>query len=154
MLGAPPDEGLVVDLGDWFEERKAEVRADFDRHFGGHKDDLFTGRHFEHYSAIGNPNRFEPSDLRVIEALSVGLPKEVAAQLFIEKVDYFGELLADIPANIDIWDVPRSVMEDGGRAAELHTRLRENPRRRGLGERRASCWRRSVRVLFPSSMTS
>jgi hypothetical protein len=123
---AQRDEGLAVDLGDWFEEHNAEVKTNFDRYFGGHRDDLFTGRHFEHYSAMGNPNRFEPSDLLAIEALSIGLPKEVAAQLFLEEVDYFSELLADIPANIDMWDVPRSVMEDGSRAAELHTRLREN----------------------------
>ena len=37
---------------------------------------------------MGNPNRFEPSDLLAIEALSVGLPREVAAQLFVEKVDF------------------------------------------------------------------
>lgn len=126
MNSARPDEGLALDLGDWFEERKTEVRANFARYFGGHGDDLFTGRHFEHYSAMGNPDRFEPSDLLAIEALSVRLPEEAAAQLFIEKVSYFSELLADIPANIDIWNVPRSVMEDSSAAAKLHTRLRED----------------------------
>ena len=76
------------------------------RYFAGHKGDQFTGRHFEHYAAMGHPDRFVPSDLLAIETLSVSVPTEVAAQLLIENNRFFSELLADIPANIDIWDVP------------------------------------------------
>lgn len=113
-----------IDLARWFESNASTVPANLDRYFGGNDGDLFTGRHFERYAAMGHPNRFEPSDLLAIESLSVSLPTEVAAQLFIEENHFFSALLADIPANVDIWNVPRSLLDDDHPAAELHRRLK------------------------------
>ncbi len=113
-----------IDLGSWFESHASSVRTNLDRYFGATEGYRFTGRHFEHYAAMGHPSRFEPSDLLAIESLSVSLPTEVSAQLFIEQSDFFSELLEEIPANVDIWNVPRWVLDDDHPAAELHRRLK------------------------------
>lgn len=113
-----------VDLASWFESHASSVSVNLARYFAGHKGDQFTGRHFEHYAAMGHPDRFVPSDLLAIETLSVSVPTEVAAQLLIENNRFFSELLADIPANIDIWDVPRSILDEESPASELYRRLR------------------------------
>lgn len=115
--------GRGFQLGRWFESNADSVQKNLARYFGGRDGDRFTGRHFEHYAAMGHPNRFEPCDLLAIETLSVSVPTEVAAQLLIENNTFFSELLAEIPANIDIWDVSRSVLSDDHPAAELHRRL-------------------------------
>ena len=117
-------DGLAIDLGDWFRSNAAEAQKNLGRYFDGKKGDLFTGRHFEPFAAMGDPFRFQPSDVLAIEALSVEVPPESAARLLITEADHFNEHLAEIPPNKDLWEVPRSVVEDGNPAADLHTRLR------------------------------
>jgi hypothetical protein len=54
-------------LTDWFTNNADAVDRDLKRYFGGGKD-KFTGRWFEDFAAIGDPNRFEPSDALAVEA--------------------------------------------------------------------------------------
>jgi hypothetical protein len=60
------------DLTDWFTSNAEAVERDLKRYFGGDKSDAFTGRWFEEFAAIGDPNRFEPSDVLAVETRHVG----------------------------------------------------------------------------------
>ena len=70
--------GFGFDLANWFIENADQVDRDLTRYFGGGKSP-FTGRWFEEFAPIGDPNRFEPSDVLAVEALSVKVPPEAAA---------------------------------------------------------------------------
>ena len=74
MAGRPGTGGLAVDLGDWFETHTVRVRTNLHRYFAGNPGDLFTGRHFELYSRLGEENRFEASDVLAVRTLSVDIP--------------------------------------------------------------------------------
>ncbi|MGE2835434.1 DUF6308 family protein [Mycobacterium sp. SMC-4] len=112
---------FAFDLADWFEANAAQIAVDFDRYFTS-----FTGRWFEPFAAVGDPNRFDASDLVAVEALSVQVPPEAAAKLILKEPDRFNALLRELPRSTDIWDVPRETLQDGP-AAELHTMLRTLP---------------------------
>lgn len=112
---------FAFDLADWFEANAEQIAKDFDRYFTS-----FTGRWFEHFAAVGDPNRFDASDLVAVEALSVQVPPEAAANLLVTEPDRFNALLRRVPRSADIWDLPRETLRDGP-AAELHTMLRTLP---------------------------
>jgi hypothetical protein len=112
---------FAFDLAAWFEANAKQVATDFDRYFMS-----FTGRWFEHFAAVGDPNRFDASDLVAIETLSVQVPSEAAAKLLVTEPDRFNALLRRIPRSVDIWDASRQTLQ-GGPAAELHTLLRTLP---------------------------
>ncbi len=112
---------FVVDLADWFEANAKQIVEDYDRYFTS-----FTGRWFEHFGSVGDPNRFDASDLVAVETLSVQVPTEAAAKLLVTEPDRFNELLRQIPLSVDIWDASRETLQDGP-AAELHTLLRTLP---------------------------
>lgn len=112
---------FAFDLAAWFERNAEQIATDFDRYFTS-----FTGRWFEHFGAVGDPNRFEASDLVAVEALSVQVPPEAAAKLLITEPDRFNSLLRRMPRSVDIWDASRETLQDGP-ATELHTMLRTLP---------------------------
>ncbi|OBK23801.1 hypothetical protein A5634_05040 [Mycobacterium asiaticum] len=112
---------FAFDLADWFEANAERIAKDLDRYFTS-----FTGRWFEHFAALGDPNRFEASDLLAVEALSVQVPPEAAAKLLLTEPDRFNALLRRISRSADIWNVPRETLQVGP-AAELHTMLRTLP---------------------------
>jgi hypothetical protein len=118
-------DGFAFDLGEWFSKHQAQVRRNLARYFGGEPGDKFSGRWFEKFSAIGDPNRFEPSDVLAVEALSVEVPTESAARLLVTEADRFNDLLAQIPQEMDLWDVDTSVVEPGSPADSLHAALDE-----------------------------
>lgn len=89
---------------------------------GGGKD-RFTGRWFDEFAAIGDPNRFEASDLLAVEALSVQVPTETAAALLITDSEKFNALLRRIPRERDIWEVRRLDVNVGSPADNLHQAL-------------------------------
>ncbi|ODQ93427.1 hypothetical protein BHQ17_13375 [Mycolicibacterium holsaticum] len=109
---------FAFDLAGWFEANAEQIAEYFDRYFTS-----FTGRWFEHFAAVGDPNRFEASDLVAVESLSVQVPPEAAAKLLVSEPDRFNALLRHIPRSVDLWDTPREDLQDGP-AAELHTMLR------------------------------
>src|SRR5690242_21876121 len=99
-----PDFG--IDLAEWFATNAEQVRRDLTRYFGGGKD-KFTGRWFDEFAAIGDPNRFEASDILAVEALSVEVPPEAASILLIIETEKFNSLLRQIPRELDLWEVRR-----------------------------------------------
>jgi hypothetical protein len=50
---------FAFDLGGWFTQRADEVDRDIRRYFDGRIGNQFTGRWFDQFAAIGDPNRFE-----------------------------------------------------------------------------------------------
>lgn len=64
-----PQRRFAFDLAEWFEANAKQIGEDYDRYFTS-----FTGRWFEHFGAVGDPNRFDASDLVAVEALSVQVP--------------------------------------------------------------------------------
>jgi hypothetical protein len=109
---------FAIDIGDWCQEHADQIKADFDRYFTG-----FNGRHFERFSAMGDPNRFVATDILAVEALSVSVPPELADRLFDIEFDSFNYLLPLIPADKDIWDVSDRDLDLDSPAARLHYRL-------------------------------
>ena len=116
--------GFAFDLGEWFSANATEVQKNLNRYFEGKDNDQFTGRRFEVFAAMGEPVRFELSDVLAVEALSVKVPTESAARLLVTEADRFNELLAEIPQNLDLREAPRSVVECGSSAAQLHAALK------------------------------
>lgn len=111
------------DLGDWFSDNRKKVRQYLQRYFDGGPRDQFTGRWFESFAEMGDPNRFGPSDVVAVEALSVEVRSESAAKLIITEADHFNGLLAQLDHNHDLWELPRKVVEPGSAAHELHAAL-------------------------------
>lgn len=114
------------DLAAWFENNADQVRRDLTGYFGGGKQP-FTGRWFEEFAAISDPNRFEASDVLAVEALKVVVPTEAAATLLIADSERFNSLLRDIPRERNLWEVRRLDVNIGSAAEKLHTQLRSLP---------------------------
>jgi hypothetical protein len=55
--------GFAFDLGEWFSANATEVQKNLNRYFEGKDNDQFTGRRFEVFAAMGDPVRFELSDV-------------------------------------------------------------------------------------------
>jgi hypothetical protein len=111
------------ELAAWFAENADQVRSDLVGYFGGGKEP-FTGRWFEEFAAIGDPNRFETSDVLAVEALSVAVPTEAAAALLIADSERFNSLLRQIPREQNLWEVGRPDVSIRSAADKLHGELR------------------------------
>ncbi len=59
-------EVFAFDPGEWFAANEIQVRKNLHRYFGGRAKDEFSGRWFEKFAAMGDPNRFEPSDILAV----------------------------------------------------------------------------------------
>lgn len=119
-----PNFGL--DLAAWFTQNAEDVGRDLTRYFGGGAE-KFTGRWFEEFAAIGDPNRFGASDVLAVEALSVEVPPEAAAIMLIDQPERFNSLLRQIPREHDLWDTRRLTVDVGSPADDLHNALRTLP---------------------------
>jgi hypothetical protein len=111
------------DLAAWFTDNADQVRRDLQGYFGGGTEP-FTGRWFEEFAAIGDPNRFEASDVLAVAALSVEVPPEAAAAMLITDTERFNTLLRQIPREQNLWEVRRLDVNVGSPADELHGELR------------------------------
>jgi Family of unknown function (DUF6308) len=105
-----------------------EVDRNLRRYFDGEAGDQFTGRWFDHFAAIGDPNRFEASDIVAVEALSVEVPSEAAGRLLITDSERFNSLLRAIPRTVDLWTAGRLQVTVGSAADDLHAALKELPK--------------------------
>lgn len=114
------------DLAGWFADNADQVRRDLVGYFGG-GDEHFTGRWFEEFAAISDPNRFEASDVLAVEALKVAVPTEAAATLLIVDSERFNSLLREIPREQNLWEARRLDVNIGSAADKLHTELRTLP---------------------------
>ena len=125
MTGDEKIGSFAVDLGDWFQAHQDEIKANLERYFLGVGGLPFGGRHFERFSAMGDPNRFVATDVLAVEALSVEVPPNSAAKLLDTQAEDFNLLLRQIPPDKEMWEVPRYVLADNGPAGKLHARLQE-----------------------------
>jgi len=50
---------FAVDLGEWFQAHAEDIKANLGRYFLGVGGPPFNGRHFERFSAMGDPNRYQ-----------------------------------------------------------------------------------------------
>jgi len=116
---------FAVDLGEWFQAHATEIKANLERYFLGVGGLPFNGRHFERFSAMGDPNRFVATDVLAVEALSVGVPPDSAARLISTEAEDFNVLLRHIPVDKNLWEVPWYVLADNGPAAKLHARMQD-----------------------------
>jgi Family of unknown function (DUF6308) len=114
------------DLAAWFADNADQVRRDLTGYFGGGKEP-FTGRWFEEFAAIADPNRFEASDILAVEALKVAVPTEAAAILLATDSERFNSLLREIPREQNLWEVKRLDVNVGSAADKLHVELRTLP---------------------------
>ncbi|OBF46889.1 DUF6308 family protein [Mycolicibacterium monacense] len=117
-----------IDLARWFEDNSAEVERNLRRYFDGQPGDEFRGRWFDHFAAMGDPNRFEATDIVAVEALSVEVPTEAAAKLLISDSELFNRLLREIPREVDLWTVGRLPITVGSPADDLHAALKTLPK--------------------------
>lgn len=111
------------DLTAWFTDNADQVNSDLKGYFGGGADP-FTGRWFDEFAAMGDPNRFEATDILAVEALSVTVPPEAAATLLITDTERFNALLRQIPREQNLWEVRRLDVNVGSSADNLHQELR------------------------------
>lgn len=125
MVGDDQIGDFAVDLGDWFEEHATEINTNLARYFLGVGGLPLNGRHFERFSAMGEPDRFVATDVLAVEALSVKVPPNSAAKLLDTEAEHFNDLLRQIPADRDIWEISPSVLAKHGKAAQLHAKLKE-----------------------------
>lgn len=119
MAGEEQIGSFAVDLGDWCQEHAEQIKADIDRYFTD-----FNGRHFERFSAMGDPNRFMATDILAVEALSVGVPPNAAAKLLDTEAEDFNSVLRKIPADKDLWEVEASDLDKDSPASKLYYRLK------------------------------
>lgn len=119
--------GFNRDLGNWFQDNADQVQTDLKRYFGGILKDQFTGRWFDHFAAVGDPNRFEASDVLAADTLLVRheVPPEATAKLLLTDSERFNSLLRQVPWATDIWEVRRSEVSDISVASDLHQLLRD-----------------------------
>ena len=99
MTGDEKIGSFAVDLGDWFQAHRDEIKANLERYFLGVGGLPFGGRHFERFAAMGSadPNRFAATDILAVEALSVKVPPNSAAKLIDTQAEDFTALLREIP---------------------------------------------------------
>ncbi len=98
-------------------------------------DDGYTGRWFEHFSALSDPMHLDANDVAAAATLSVPLEGRVVAGLF-EKAADFDELLAAAPLrSVTLWDVDDSALDEDAPLAQAYRLLRSIP---GVGKVTAS----------------
>lgn len=110
------------DLAAWFTDNADQVRRDLHGYFGGGTES-FTGRWFDEFAAIGDPNRFEASDVLAVEALKVEVPPDAGAALVITDAERFNALLRQIPREQNLWEVRRLDVNVGSPADDLYRAL-------------------------------
>lgn len=110
------------DLAAWFTDNADQIRHDLESYFAG-GEEPFTGRWFDEFAAIGDPNRFEASDVLAVEALKVEVPSDAAAALLITDSERFNALLRQIPREQNLWEVRRLDVNVGSPADDLHQAL-------------------------------
>lgn len=88
----------------------------------------YAGRWFEQIGAPEdqerNRNRLTADDIVALSALSIRLPITVSARLLGPDADEISGLLNEIPADADLWTVPRSELSPKSAAYRLFTKFR------------------------------
>lgn len=110
-----------------------DVVAYFDDHANAVREDLTfyfersTGRRFEHWIAVGDPARFELSDVAACAALSVPLSGDAVAALVLDHNERLAETLAAVPApSVPLWEVDPAELSTGP-LVSLYRQLRGLP---------------------------
>lgn len=104
------------------ESNNGQISEDLGRYFSN-----YTGRHFESFIARSLPDRFTGEDLCAAATLSVPFTGGAAADLLIERAEYFNTLLnADgvPPYDADLRTVTEEAIADDSPLATLYTQLK------------------------------
>ena len=88
----------------------------------------FAGAHFDkigrEWSDARYANRITASDIVAVSTLSVDIPREAAVQLLGPATEPVGELLAQIPLNLDLWNATDAQIGAHSPAWQLWSLLR------------------------------
>lgn len=126
MAGTRQIADSAFDLCGWFKKNNGCIKPNLEMYFRGVGGRPFAGRHFEALSAMGEPDKFAATDLLAVEALSIKFPSDAAVMLLDGKqAASLDEELLGIPANKNMWEVPRKVFEKGQAAHRLHEKLQK-----------------------------
>lgn len=101
----PPLAGGFAGVFTLVREHTDECNKALERYFGGAPGDPFTGRLFEHFSALSDPLHLDANDIAACGTLSVPLTGKAIDGL-LENAALIDELLARCPArNETLWEV-------------------------------------------------
>jgi hypothetical protein len=118
---------FAINLAEWFKANAEDVGRNLTHYYAGQPKKEFTGRWFDEFAAIGDPNQFGATDVIAVEALSVEVRSEAAAKLLVTETERFNSLLRQIPRALDIWDAGRLILGPGSPADDLHAALKDLP---------------------------
>lgn len=95
------------------------------------KSGTYTGGWFDHYAGGGDrpetANRFEDDDIVAVSFLGARLPGRAAYAILEDRSEEFGDLLTQIPGDVDLWDAPDEMLGPDSPARQLLERLVELP---------------------------
>ncbi len=89
----------------------------------------FSGAAFDIFGRGGDdPDRFRAEDLLALAFLSVPAEGHAALAILGQQADELNGLLAEVPADVDLWDVDADLVDDGSPASQLWERLTALPK--------------------------
>lgn len=99
------------------------ARGLLERYYATRKDGTpkYTGSRFEALARLNpDPNKLDPADLVAVSALSVKIPGRAAIRLLDESnAVRISRLLEDIPADLDLVDIPSEALTGKSSASQL-----------------------------------
>lgn len=109
---------------------RADATKWLDTYFSAGSDGGFTGRWFEHFSALSDENHLDANDVAAAAALSVPLSGKAVSALF-ECADEFNAHLAAAPGrSVALWEVDSAELDNDAPLAQAYSVLRSVP---GIG---------------------
>jgi uncharacterized protein DUF6308 len=123
-------QGLGPTLHRFLEHEAADLVSEyFGTGDGG--DLLFTGSRFDALASGGDAlerrNHFDATDIVAVSMLSVTVSPRAALALIEDCDRTFSALLADVPANVDLWDADEAVIGPGSPADVLWHAIKSLP---------------------------
>ncbi|MFZ4434524.1 MAG: DUF6308 family protein [Microthrixaceae bacterium] len=120
------------DVPNYVGDREAQAREDLARYFGafsitnaGHSG--YTGRFFEHYSQLSDPEHFNGNDIAAATSLSVEFKTVTVAALAHHGRDLDGLLAQCPPPDVALWEIDDTALDDDAPLSRLYTSLKALP---------------------------
>jgi hypothetical protein len=109
---------------EWLEQNAPQATINLATYFSPTSQGGYTGRWFEHFSALSDPHRLDANDIAACSALSVPLSGKVVNSL-MDVNDRFSELMQNAPGRAQaLADVDPSVISDGSPLSDAYVLLR------------------------------
>lgn len=103
-----------------------QVRTYFDPASG------FSGSEFDTFAgggdAVGHKDVFTADDLVAVTLLEMTVPGETALAILHRQTSRFNTLLAEIPADVNLWEAPEDIVGPESAATTLWERLMASPK--------------------------